>query len=312
LSERLLITGVSGFIGQHLVEALADRYEIHGVYESPASRLKNLQLPFERQHVCDLKNAAAVERVVADVDPHFVLHLAAKSEVALSFSNYLEVTDVNYRGTVALAEACRKHAPSLKLFVMASTMETYGHQDPADGPFTEDTEQRPMAPYAVAKLACEKYLAYMQYAYEFPFTILRQTNAYGRRDNDFFVVERIITQMLQGDVCNLGEPDPVRNFLWIGDLVELYSRILSAPELALGETFVTGPDNGLTIRELAHLIRSKLDWQGTINWHTIPKRPGEIYYLNSRADKAERVLGWTPKVSLSEGLDRTIAIWRDR
>lgn len=312
MTERLLITGVSGFIGQHLVEALSGRFEIHGVYESPASRLKNPQLPDGQQHLCDLKDAAAVERVVADVDPHFVLHLAAKSEVALSFSNYLEVTDVNYKGTVALAEACRKHAPSLKLFVMASTMETYGHQDPADGPFTEDTEQRPMAPYAVAKLACEKYLAYMRYAYEFPFTILRQTNAYGRRDNDFFVVERIITQMLAGDVCNLGEPDPVRNFLWIGDLMELYSRILSAPELAVGETFVTGPDNGLTIRDLAHQIRAKLDWQGTINWHTIPKRPGEIYYLNSRADKAERVLGWTPKVGLSEGLDRTIAIWRDR
>src|SRR5690606_32100393 len=100
--------------------------------------------------------------------------------------------------------------------------------------------------------------------------------------------------------------------LWIGDLVDLYERILEAPELAVGETFVTGPDNGLTIRDLAHLIRAKLDWQGTINWHTIPKRPGEIYYLCSRADKAEKVLGWTPKVSLSEGLDRTIAIWRDR
>lgn len=312
MAKRLLITGVSGFIGQHLVQALTDRYEIHGVYESPASRAKNPQLPVERQHVCDLRDADLAEAIVADVDPHFVIHLAARSEVALSFANYLEVTDINYRGTVALAEACRKHASSLELFIMASTMETYGHQDPAGGPFTEETEQRPMAPYAVAKLACEKYLAYMEYAYAFPFTILRQTNTYGRTDNDFFVVERIITQMLAGDVCNLGEPDPVRNFLWIGDLVNLYTRLLEQPELAKGETFVTGPDNGLSIRELADMVRDELDWRGTINWHTIPKRPGEIYYLNSRADKADRVLGWTPKVSLSEGIDRTIQIWRDR
>lgn len=314
MAERLLITGVSGFIGQALVNALDGAYEIHGVYERPWSLVKNPQLPRKRQYLCDLRDGEGVGDLVRLVDPHLVVHLAARSEVANSFANYREVSDINYVGTVTLAEACRQWAPNLDLFVMASTMETYGHHDPAGGPFTEDTEQRPMAPYSVAKLACEKYLAYMRYAYRFSSTVLRQTNSYGRHDNDFFVVERIITQMLGehiGAVCNLGEPDPVRNFLYIDDLVELYRTVLTHPG-AVGETFVTGPDNGLRIDELAHLVAAKTGFGGTIRWHTIPKRPGEIYYLNSDPGKAARVLGWAPKVSLDEGLDRTIDLWRSK
>lgn len=307
--DKILLTGASGFIGQYLVEALKDTYEIHAVYNDPASTTKN-DLPQNQKHIADLKDKRDLERVVKTVQPHFVLHLAAKTEVALSFDNYSEVSEVNYVGTVNLAEANRKYNPNLKLFVMASTMETYGHQDPLKGAFTENTVQKPMAPYAVAKIACEYYLRYMEYAYKFPFTIFRQTNAYGRTDNDFFVVERIITQMLDGKECNLGEPEPVRNFIWIDDLIDLYKVTLQKYDDARGNVFCTGPDNGITIRELAEMVREKTGFDGTINWHTIPKRPGEIYYLNSTPKKAKKVLGWEPKVGLSEGLDRTIEIWR--
>jgi UDP-glucose 4-epimerase len=307
---RILITGVSGFIGQALTKALSG-HELFGLYERPHTMAKNREIPDDRKYLCDLRDATQVEYVVDRVQPDIVLHLAARSEVANSFDNYREVTDINYVGTVTLAEACRKMT-NLTLFVMASTMETYGHQDPANGPFTEDTPQNPMAPYAVAKMACEKYLAYMRYAYNFPSVVLRQTNSYGRHDNDFFVVERIITQMLRGDVCNLGDPDPVRNFLYIDDLVSLYAAIVDQPQKAVGETFVTGPANALRIDLLAETISFALGWTGKVNWHTIPRRVGEIYYLNSDPAKAESVLGWKPEVSLAEGLEQTIDKWRGR
>jgi UDP-glucose 4-epimerase len=245
------------------------------------------------------------------VQPEAVLHLASRSEVALSFRNYIPVTEVNYLAVVNLAEACRKFAPELQAFVMASTMETYGNAFPFTGvrAFTEDTLQYPMAPYAVAKLACERYLAYMGYAYDFPHIILRQTNTYGRRDNSFFIVERIVSQMLAGNTCDLGVAWPGRNFIWIDDLVELYRVLLD--KLPVGETFVTGPDNAVTIEALADTIAEKLDWRGSVNWGTVPVREAEVPYLNSDPAKAKRLLDWEPLVSLDEGLDRTIAIWRD-
>jgi UDP-glucose 4-epimerase len=305
-----LITGASGFVGQYLVRALHRAHDVHGIYERAESFQKNPEVRRENQHVCDLRLHARLEQLVQYIKPHVVLHLAARSEVAFSFERYREVSEVNYIGTVNLAEANRQHNPALQLFVMASTMETYGHHPRSGGPFNEDTPQRPMAPYAVAKLACEKYLQYMEYAYGFPFTILRQTNAYGRTDNDFFIVERIITQMLRGATCNLGEPEPWRNFLWIGDLVELYEVILTQIDVARGQVFVTGPNNALSIRDLAGEIVDLLDWRGVINWHSIPKRPGEVYYLNSTGAKAREMLGWAPCVELGDGLARTVEIWR--
>lgn len=305
---RVLITGASGFIGQHLTRALADDYEVHALYEGADSTAKNAGVRHEA-HFCSLTDHAGISALVASVRPHVVIHLAAKTEVALSFDNYLEVSDVNYIGTVGLAEANLRLNPDLTRFVMASTMETYGHQDPSDGPFDEDTPQRPMAPYAVAKLACEKYLLYLGASHDFPYTILRQTNAYGRADNDFFVVERMVSQMVAGQTCMMGEPDPMRNFLFIDDLVDLYLAVLSSP-WSNQEVFVTGPDNALSIRDLADVVIKKLAWDGDLRWHTQPLRPGEIFYLNSQAAKAAHLLGWEPRVGLSEGLDRTIEIWR--
>ena len=286
----ILITGSSGFIGQHLVKAFSDR----DVFCATEANM-------------NLRNPSMIDEVIADIQPEVVIHLAAKTEVAWSFDDYLDVSAVNYLGTVALVEANRRLNPNLRLFVMASTMETYGHQDHWI-PFTEDTPQYPAAPYAVAKVACEKYLAYMDYAYGFPYTILRQTNTYGRPDNDFFVVERILTQMLKGESVRLGDPDPWRNFLFIDDLVALYRAVVE--QRPVGETFVTGPDNALSIGDLAEQCRGVTGYAGDIEWHTIPKRPGEIYFLSSSPEKARRMLGWTPRVGLEEGLSRTADLWR--
>lgn len=305
---KVLLTGASGFIGRALLDRLpGEGHEIHGLYERPASWVQN-PLPAERRHIANLTDHTAIEALVRELQPEVVVHLAARTEVALSFANYLEVGSVNYLGTVNLAESARRHAP-LRCFLMASTMETYGRQQVHE-PFTEATRQHPMAPYAVAKLACERYLEYMGAAYDFPFVTLRQTNTYGRPDNAYFVVERVVSQMLHGPVCDLGEPWPMRNFLWIGDLIDLYCRVLR--NLPIGETFVTGPTNALRIDALVNMVREKLAWGGTVNWHTLEPRPGEIAYLDSDPAKAQRMLGWAPRVSLSDGLDRTIELWRAR
>ena len=306
---KILITGVSGFIGQALVRDLYDDYAIYGIYEHAQSRAKNPELEPERQHVVDLRDVAVLENVIKRIQPDFVFHLAARSEVANSFDNYHEVGQINYGGTVALAEANRRFNPNLKLFVMASTMETYGYINPRV-PVREETIQRPMAPYAVAKRASELYLDYMTYAYDFPSVVLRQTNAYGRHDNDFFVMERMITQMLVSDVINLGDPNPMRNFLYIDDLVSLYRTLLTKVDQARGRTFVTGPDNALSIGTLQKTVAEIMDWKGEVHWYTIPARPGEIFYLNSNPKYAEDTLGWKPTTSLGTGIRKTIEMWK--
>ena len=301
--QKVLITGLSGFIGSNLQKRLEHKYEVYDLE-------------------CDLLDELAVNSRLQYINPDYIIHLAARTEVEKSFYEQSSFSSVNYVGTVNIIEAA-KSLPNLKLFVFSSTMESYGWQPESDlirdgldvtiPVFDEETPQHPNAPYAVAKVGCEQYLQYAGRAYNFPFCILRQTNTYGRSDNDFFVVEQIITQMIKNPTeINLGYKKPYRNFLWIDDLLSLYETVLLQHDLAKKEIFCTGPNNAINIGDLVDIIATKLNWTGTVNWNKKPYRVGEIYILNSTHEKAKQMLGWEPTVDLNTGLDRTIEIWKNK
>jgi nucleoside-diphosphate-sugar epimerase len=173
--------------------------------------------------------------------------------------------------------------------------------------FNEHTIPSPNAPYSIAKFGVEKYLEYARRCLNLPFTIIRQTNSYGRKDNNFFVTEQIISQMLSNpNEISLGYAEPYRNFIYIDDLVDAWEQVINNPTLCEGKTFTLGPDNPIKIKDYAQLIANKLNWQGKIIWDSKPIRPGELYYLNSDHNLITQTLGWKPKVSLSNGINDTI------
>ena len=296
------MTGSSGFIGSHL----SDRLKNHEVHH-----LKS-----------DLLDHQSVAGEVLSVKPDIIVHLAARTEVEQSFYEQITFSEINYVGTVNLIETAAK-VKNLRNFVFASTMEVYGWQPISDEieqhstpkqsiAFDEYTVPNPNAPYAVAKYGCEKYLEYAHRCYNFPFTALRQTNCYGRKDNQFFVTEQIINQMLTNpDECNLGYAEPYRNFIFVDDMLDAWETVINNPDKCNdGRIFTIGPDNPIKIRDYAELIAKKLDWKGTINWDAKLFRTGEIYWLNSNNALIKKKLGWEPKVTLDEGLDKTIKIWK--
>lgn len=301
--KKLLITGSSGFIGQHMLPRLQDKFEI--------CCLKS-----------DLKDHKAVNKEVQLFSPDLVIHLAARTEVEQSFYEQVEFSEINYVGTVNLIESmlqCKK-IPKL---IFASTMEVYGWQPVSDlvrdgntpeiiPTFDPDTTiPNPNAPYAVAKFGCEKYIEYAHRSCGLQYVIVRQTNAYGRTDNNFFVTEQIITQMLDNaSQCNLGYQEPYRNFIFITDLLDAWEIMINQFDQISNNIFTLGPNNAISISAYAKLIAKKLNWNGAILWNTKPKRPGEIWVLNSSEEKLTRFTGWKPKVSLDEGIDRTIEIWK--
>lgn len=299
---KIFITGSDGFIGQHMVERLQGDHELGFLTH-------------------DLRDHDKVGFQIRQFNPDVIVHLAARTEVQDSFYEQITFSEINYVGTVNLIEIAAS-LPNLKNFVFASTMEVYGWQPISDlirdnkeegiVAFNESTPPNPNAPYAVAKYACEKYLEYAHRSYGLPFTAIRQTNAYGRKDNNFFVTEQIIHQMLTNPKeINLGYGEPYRNFIYIDDLLDAWQTVIENPDKCQGEIFCIGPDNAIKIKDYVNLIASKLDWTGHVNWNTKPPRPGEIYLLNSTNHKITTRLGWSPKVGLSEGLNRTIANWKD-
>lgn len=310
---RVLVTGLTGFIGSYLAESLLqDGHEVAGLLRQ-TNRLNHpgfLRLRGRvEMHYGSLTDYHSVRQCLREFRPDAICHLGAITPVAYSFEHPHEVTETNYLGTINLAEAALKECPTLKRFIFASSMETYGFQEKRT-PFVETDELHPACPYAVAKVAAEKYLQYLHYAHKFPCMAFRQTNAYGRKENDYFIVEAILTQMLKGSEINLGDPRPVRNFIFIDDLISLYKTMLTADEQVCGQVFNTGPANGVTIERLAQMCATILQWEGKVNWYTRPRRPGEIFYLNSSAEKAREYTGWVPEVGLHEGINRTAEIWK--
>ena len=302
---RLLLTGSSGFIGTALTKRLENQVEIF--------HLKS-----------DLTDYKSVDTEVENINPHIVVHLAARTEVEKSFYEQLSFSETNYLGTINLIESTRK-LKNIKNFLFASTMEVYGWQPISDeiqktGTFSEQvvfdehTTPNPNAPYAVAKYACEKYLQYAHRSYGLPFTSIRQTNTYGRKDNNFFVTEAIISRMLQNpNTINLGYAEPWRNFMFIDDLIDVWMEVITQPDKCNDGLITTiGPNEPICIKDYAEKIAKKLDWQGKIIWNTQPKRHGEIYWLNSDCHLINKKVGWTPKVSMDQGLDKTIEMWRDK
>jgi len=256
----------------------------------------------------DLRIDVDIRRVIKMMQPDYVIHLAAISPVSYSYDHPQETIETNFLGTINLAEACLREIPHFKQFLFASTSETYGN---GPVPKKEDTPQNPNSPYAVSKLAAEKYLLYLKDAYDFPVTILRNFNTYGRKRNTHFFIERTIYQMLTQKVVKLGDPTPIRDFLYVEDHVNAYLTCLGNPK-AIGEifNFCTGRQNKLL--DVVETIGEKVGFNGIVKWYSVPLRPLDIKVLYGDYSKAKRVLSWEPKYTLEEGLELTVEYWRKK
>ena len=302
---KIFLTGANGFIGSHLIPLLEKNN--HTVYS-----LKSDLLDFD-----------SVSHEVLSENPDLIIHLAARTEVEKSFYEQITFSQINYVGSVNLIEAANK-LKNLKNFIFASTMEVYGWQPISDEiknnilknsvAFDENTIANPNAPYAVAKYAVEKYLQYMHRSFNFPFTAIRQTNSYGRKDNNFFVTEQIISQMLQNDKeIFLGYAEPYRNFIYIDDLLGAWISCVENSNLVNdAKIFTIGPDQPIKIKDYANMIAKIIGWDGQIHWNSKLERPGEIYWLNSNHNLITKLTGWKPIVSIEDGLYKTINHWKEK
>jgi len=303
---KVLVTGASGFIGDHIIPRLEEKgYDVWALERYVTGRYaksKNVKTVFG-----DLRDHFSIRNIIRQVQPDLVIHLAAISPVSYSYEHPIEVLDTNLKGTVNLAEACLREVPHFKQFLYASTSETYGN-----GPDikTESTPQNPNSPYAVSKLATEKYLLYLKGGHNFPVTLLRPFNTYGRKRDYHFVVEHAIMRMLTLKTCRMGDLSPTRDFMYVDDHVSAYLTCLENP-LAIGETFNFCTGMGVKIKGLVHLVKRLIGFEGEIEWGTKPKRPLDIDVLVGSYEKAEKVLGWRPQYTLEEGLTKTIDFWRE-
>ncbi len=306
--EKILLTGATGFIGSELLPKLIQEgYEVHTLERYVTGRYS---VDIENVHYANMQDKNAVYEIVKSVKPDYVIHLAAISAVSFSYDNYNEVSDVNYIGSANLAEACRKLC-NLKAFITAGTSEMYGMTlNDRNKKLDEQSPLMPNSPYAVAKAAFGSYLKYMNMAYGFPYIELRPFNTYMRKANTHFFIERTITQMLKGKEVILGNRTAVRDWLYVDDHVDGYLKALRSPK-AIGESVNLCTGIGYRTEETANIIAKMTDFNGEIRWNESEHRPLDAKMLIGDNSKAKKLLGWTPRYSLNEGLKKDIEYWRE-
>lgn len=306
--SKILVTGASGFIGSNLVPKLIkENHEVYCLLRYVSNRVPNL--PSEANPVfCDLRDALDLKKIVKDVNPEIIIHLASASSVAYSHLHSQEVMDINLLGTINLALAA-KDVQNLWKFIFAGTSEEYGIQD--SFPIKETAPLRPNQPYAISKVAADEYLNYLYTSSNFPCIISRAFNTFGRTDNFTFVTESIIVQMLKNLGVTLGNPNPKRDFLYVDDHVNAYVQMAKHPNILekLGSeraiNFCSG--NAITIEELACKIGVIIGYDNDrIKWKYSYSRPTEIDILEGDNTKAKMLLGWEPQTEIDRGLYLTV------
>jgi UDP-glucose 4-epimerase len=311
-----LVTGAGGFIGSHLVEALVRegcrvRALLH--YDSRAHR-GNLEL-------VPADVLGEVEVLTGDVvDPHYVLaavkgcdvvfHLAALIAIPHSYVAPASYVQANVVGTLNVLEACRAHG--VGRLVHTSTSECYG-----TARYTPIDEEHPLqgqSPYSASKIGADKLAESYHLSFGLPVATLRPFNTYGPRQSARAVIPSILTQLLSGRAeLHLGDTEPMRDMNYVSDTVAGFLKIAGC-DAALGQVVNVGSGRGVRIGELARLAMRVVGREVPIVCDRDRVRPekSEVRTLLCCADKARKLLGWRPQVSLEAGLEEAARFVRDR
>jgi len=305
----ILVTGAGGFIGSRLTEALCvrgARVRAFVRYNSRADAglLKALPPDVLRSVeviMGDLRDEDALEKAASGTA--LVFHLGALISIPYSYQHPVEVVQTNILGTLAVLQACRKSGSRL---VHTSTSEVYGTA--LRVPIDEQHPLQGQSPYSASKIGADKLVESYYRAFGVPAVTIRPFNTYGPGQSARAVIPTIITQALQAEEIHLGNLEARRDFTFLDDTVAAFVKAAETSGIE-GETFNLGSGSEVSIRELTEEILALTGSQARVVVDEERLRPVKSEVLRLLADnsKAQRVLGWSPQVSLREGLTQTIA-----
>lgn len=298
---RILVTGGAGFIGSHVVDTyLQEGHEVSIIDDMSSGKQENIN-PQAKFFKIDV-GATEVEDIFKQGRFDIVNHHAAQMDVRKSVADPIFDAKVNILGSLRLLQSCVKY--KVKKFIFASTGGAiYGEQEKFPAPESHPT--KPLSPYGVSKLAGEHYLFFYKMAYNMSPIILRYANVYGPRQDphgEAGVVAIFAQKLLRGEqpVIN-GDGMQTRDFVYVGDVVRANVLALSCNG---GGVFNIGSSRETTIKqlfkELANIAVVKFQEKYG------PPKSGEQIRSVIDFKHAQTVLGWSPQVSLEEGLGRTV------
>jgi nucleoside-diphosphate-sugar epimerase len=283
-----LVTGATGFTGRYMVSALLDRgFEVVG--------LGSVDLPGCSMLACDLTDAEAIKHLVTDVQPDWVVHLAALSFVG--HADQRAFYDVNVFGTLNLLQALRELNKPVSRVLVASSANVYGTPDVAD--IDESVCPAPVNHYACSKLTME-HLVLSGFS-DLPLMVTRPFNYTGQGQDNRFLIPKIVEHFARGDrEIELGNIDVSRDFSDVRDVVSAYMSLLDSGVVGQVVNICSGTDTSLrsVIESMNHLAGYTID----IKVNPAFVRANEIPRLCGDNRRLRELTSWKPRYQLSETL----------
>lgn len=304
--KKVLVTGGAGFIGSHLVEALVKQGAKVTVLDNlSAGTWDNLKAVWQKVDTIegDIRDATLLEELVKRVSPQVVFNLAANASVPGSVENPRYDFETNCSGSLLLLDVLRKHCPDTR-FILSSSAAVYG--EPGPHPIREEeTPLEPISPYGASKLAAEVECRIFHSVYGIPVVIARLFNTYGPRMPRFVVLDFL--KKLKKNPRSLeilGDGSQTRDFSFVDDTV--MGLMLTASRGEAGKAYNIASGISISVDSLAHRLLEILQMSSPTGIHNSHKSwVGDARLWNVDISMI-RGIGYTPHVSLNEGLERMI------
>lgn len=292
---RLLITGAKGFIGANAVRrAIKQGHGVHAV--TSTAGLGNLRGAGQDAalHECDLRNAGQVNRLLKDIKPEAIYHLAAYGAYEWQ-DDPARIAEVNMLGTVNLLAAAR--AVGFASMVVAGTSSEYGIKD---HPPREDEAIVPNSMYAAAKAGASLFAAAYARQFTLPITVLRLYSAYGPFEEPRRFIPTVCAHMNGRPNPSFSDPTNARDFIHVDDVLEAFDRCTRFAASTSGEIFNVGTGIQHTLQEVVDLAGLQ-----DVEWNARPVRHWDAKYWVAKTGRLMAYTGWVPEVKFADGLHRT-------
>lgn len=312
---KALVTGITGFAGSHLARLLfKNNVEVYGVSSRPAFESPlGIDPQALRYFAADVRDGPQIERLLAEIRPDLIFHLAAKTSPTVSKEEPGETFEVNFGGTFSLLEAARRLGLPCR-FLLVSSAHIYGRVPAAEGPIPEDAQMRPRTPYAASKAAAE-LLAY-QYcqAYGLDIVRVRAFNHTGPGQSKGFVCPDLASHVaemelgLQPPRLVVSNPNGLVDLSDVRDIVQgYYAAVLKGRP---GEVYNLCSGKGIAVRAIVRELASAALRPIEVQEDLSKSGGGATMVLVGDSSRALKELGWRALIPLKQMLGEVLAYWR--
>jgi len=320
MKKKILITGITGFVGSHLAEYILSlknkNLEIHGIrrWRSPVDNIENILDKIEL-HYCELLDLKSTIEVISKIKPDIIFHLAAQSYVVTSFNAPVNTLETNACGTINLLEAIRLSKIDPVVHICSSS-EVYGQVRKEEVPIKESQPFRPASPYAVSKVA-EDMVAYQYFiSYGIKTITTRMFTHTGPRRGEVFASSAFAKQIariesgLQEPVVHVGNLKSIRTFCDVRDTVRAYWILVN--KCPAGEVYNIGGQRTMTVGEMLKILLSLTNKKIKVKVEPYLLRPSDVTLQIPDISKFQKLTHWKPEIPLEKTLEDLLNYWREK